>query len=94
MATVTVRVPTPLRGYTGGNAVLEAQGDDVGEIVRRLSQEHQGFGERVLNPAGEPRSFVNLFLGDENIRSLDGLQTPVRDGDVLSIVPAVAGGRP
>jgi molybdopterin converting factor small subunit len=94
MATVTVRVPTPLRSFTGGKAVVEAQGGDVGEVVRSLGDRHQGFGERVLDAEGEPRSFVNVFLGEENIRSLAGLQTPVHEGDVLSIIPAVAGGRP
>jgi molybdopterin converting factor small subunit len=94
MATVTVRIPAPLRSFTGGAGELEAVGATVGEVLSALGARHDGLTERVLAADGSPRSFVNLFLGQQDVRALAGLETPVREGDVLSIVPAVAGGRP
>ncbi len=92
MANVTVRIPTPLRGFTGGADSVAAQGATVGEAIRALCQGHQGLGERILDGTGELRSFVNLYLGSDNVRELQGLETRVEEGAVLSIVPAVAGG--
>ena len=94
MATVSIRIPTPLRSFTAGAHAVSIQGNTVGEVIGSLVNTHEGIGERIITPAGELRNFVNLFLGDRNIRNLSGMQTPVSDGDVLSIVPAVAGGRP
>lgn len=94
MAIVTVRIPTPLRGFTDGADRLEGQGGTVGEVIHALGREHQGLGERILNPDGSVRTFVNLFLDGRDIRALEGLDTRVADGQSLSIVPAVAGGRP
>lgn len=92
MAQVTVRIPTPLRGFTGGADRISVQGSTVAEIVQALDQAHEGIAERILDSQGQLRNFVNLFLGSHNIRDLNGLDTAVADGDVLSIVPAVAGG--
>ena len=94
MATVSIRIPTPLRSFTAGANEVSVQGNTVGDVIDTLARTHEGIGERIITPAGELRNFVNLFLGDRNIRNLSGMQTPVSDGDVLSIVPAVAGGRP
>ncbi|HXH03138.1 MAG TPA: molybdopterin-synthase adenylyltransferase MoeB [Candidatus Competibacteraceae bacterium] len=92
MATVIVRIPTPLRGFTGGADQVRVEGTSVGQVLAALTRDHPGLRERVLDGAGQPRQFVNLYLGSQNIRNLDGLDTPVAEGDVLSIVPAVAGG--
>jgi molybdopterin converting factor small subunit len=99
MATVSIRTPTPLRSFTAGAHAVSIQGNTVGDVIGTLINTHEGIGERIITPEGELRNFVNLFLGNHSIRNLNGLnlnglQTPVSDGNVLSIVPAVAGGRP
>jgi len=90
----TVRIPTPLRSFTGGADEVTVVGSTVGEVLSNLGTDHDGLLERVLDERGEVRHFVNLFLGGNDVRGLRGLQTPVGDGDVLSIIPAVAGGGP
>jgi molybdopterin converting factor small subunit len=89
---VTVRIPTPLRGVTGGKAAVVVEGGCVGEIVRSLDARYPGIGERVLDEGGRVRRFVNVFIDDEDIRFAQGLDTPVPDGATVSIIPAVAGG--
>ena len=89
---VTVRVPTQLRTLTGGTGEVAVDGATVGEVLKALDAAHAGFAERLFDDAGELRRFVNVFLADEDVRFLDGLATPVADGQTLSIVPAVAGG--
>jgi len=89
---VTVRIPTPLRTVTGGKAAVEVSGSTVGEVVKALDAAHPGIGERVLDESGQVRRFVNVFVDDEDIRFASGLDTPVREGAVVSLVPAVAGG--
>jgi molybdopterin synthase sulfur carrier subunit len=90
--TATVRIPTPLRPITGGNATVEVHGATVGEVVKNLEVAHPGIAERLLGDDGRIRRFVNVFVDDEDIRFADGLATPVRDGSTVSIIPAVAGG--
>lgn len=92
MSTVTIRIPTPLRAYTGGRDEVEVSGDTVAEALAALGAAHEGVLDRVLGPDGEARQFVNLFVGERNVRQLDGLGTRVQTGDVIAIVPAVAGG--
>lgn len=94
MSTVTVRIPTPLRPFTGGADQVRVTGRTVGEVLQALGAAHTGLRERVLNPHGELRNFVNVYRGGDNVRALEGLDTPVVDNDVISIVPAVAGGLP
>jgi molybdopterin synthase sulfur carrier subunit len=89
---VTVRVPTQLRSLTGGTAEVAATGSDVAEVIASLDSSHPGMAERLLDEQGNIRRFVNIFLGEEDVRFLDGLKTSVSEGEVLSIVPAVAGG--
>ena len=89
---VTVRIPTQLRPLVGGHNQVRAEGETVGEILKALDAAHPGFGERVFDDSGRLRRFVNIFLAEEDIRFLDGLETPVPTGATLSIVPAVAGG--
>jgi len=91
---VTILVPGPLRDLAGGKAELEAPGDTVGEVLRALAGAHPRLGERLLDEAGRMRRQVGVFLGDEEVRELGGLAAPVRDGDRIWLVPAVAGGAP
>jgi molybdopterin synthase sulfur carrier subunit len=88
----TVRIPTPLRKLTDGQAEVTVDGEDVRTVVRELDAAHPGIGDRLLDDDGELRRFVNVFVRDEDVRFQQGLDTPVGDGDVVSIVPAVAGG--
>ncbi len=89
---VTVRVPTQLRPLTGGAGEVQVSGTTVGEVLKAVDAAHPGIGERLFDDAGQLRRFVNVFVADEDVRFLDGLETPVADGQTLSIVPAVAGG--
>lgn len=88
---VTVRIPTPLRTLTAGMESVSVAGSTVGDVLNNLEAAHPGMKERLVDDKGV-RRFVNLYLGDEDIRFLDGLQTAVKAGDELSIVPAIAGG--
>lgn len=88
----TVRVPTQLRSLTGGSAELNIEGSTVGEVLKGIDAQHPGLGERIFDENGALRRFVNVFLADEDVRFLDGLETVVQQNQVISIVPAVAGG--
>lgn len=87
----TVRIPTPLRTLTGGQDEVKAPGGTVGEVIENLEKAHPGVRDRLLDEKGV-RRFVNIYVGDEDIRFLDGLKTPLKAGDQISIVPAIAGG--
>ncbi len=88
----TVRIPSPLRKHTGGAAQLEVEATDVRGVIAELEEAHPGLAERILDDDGDLRRFVNVFVRDEDVRYQDGLDTAVSEGDVVSIVPAVAGG--
>ena len=88
---VTVKIPTQLRAATSGEAEAELQGGTVGEVLDALYDRYGELRERISDD-GSLRRFVNVYLGGEDIRFLDGLQTPVSDGDEVTILPAVAGG--
>ena len=90
--TVTVRIPTPLRALTRGHEEVTAEGASVGEVVDDLEKSYPGIKSRLCDEKGEVRRFVNIFLADEDIRFMHGLRTPVKSGDSISIVPAIAGG--
>ena len=90
---VQVRVPTPLRRYTAGNGAVEADGATVAALVDDLDKRYPGMKDRICDEAGQVRRFVNIFVNGEDIRFLQQLSTPVKAGDELSIVPAIAGGR-
>lgn len=92
MSTVTVRIPTPLRPLTAGADTVRVEGETIDDVLKTLGTTHAGLLERIINPQGELRGFVNIYLGSDNVRSLDGLATSVSDDDVVSIVPAIAGG--
>lgn len=87
-----VRIPAQLRTLTGGAGELVIDGSTVGEVLKGLDAAHAGFAERIFDQDGGLRRFVNVFLDEEDVRFLDGLATPVTDGQTISIVPAVAGG--
>ena len=89
---VTVRIPTQLRPLAGGNSEVSTGGTTVAEVLKALEAAHPGFSDRLFDDTGRLRRFVNVFLADEDIRFLDGIDTAVPDGATLSIVPAVAGG--
>jgi molybdopterin synthase sulfur carrier subunit len=91
---VLVRIPTPLRRITNGQAQVELESTTVGELVKNLDASFPGFKERLLDENGELRYFVNLYLNGEDVRFLQGLETAINAGDEVSIVPAVAGGSP
>jgi len=88
---IEVRIPTILRTYTGGAKSVEGKGETLGELFDDLDSRHQGLRERLVGDAGL-RRFVNVYLNDEDVRFLGGLQTPVADGDTVTVLPAVAGG--
>ena len=92
MSRVIVRIPTPLRGFAGGQAEISAAGATVGAVMSTIGADYPELSERVMKADGQPREFVNLYLGSDNVRALNGMDTRVGDGDILSILPAVAGG--
>jgi molybdopterin converting factor small subunit len=88
---VKVQIPTPLRQHTEGKAVVEVAGGTVKAVLDGLGQAYPGITARLFEN-GQVRRFVNLYLNEEDVRYLDNLATPVKDGDELAIIPAVAGG--
>ncbi len=90
---VTLRVPTVLRRLTEGRDELEAEGATIAELLETVGRRHDGFRGKVLTEGGTLRPFLNVFVNGEDIRFGEGLETPVRDGDEVSIVPSVAGGQ-
>jgi MoaD family protein len=88
----TVRIPTPLRKLTDGKEEVTASGGTVGEVIADLEKSFPGIKARICDEEGKVRRFVNIFANDEDIRFLSNLETPVKDTDEVSIVPAIAGG--
>ena len=88
---VIVRIPTPLRSLTKGEEQVSVEGGTVRAVIDSLERAHPGLRERLLDDKGI-RRFVNVYLGDEDVRFLEGLDTPLKSGDELSIIPAIAGG--
>ncbi len=93
MAAVKVRIPTPLRKITNDQEEVEAQGGNISEIIADLEANYPGLKERICEDDGTLRRFVNLYLNDEDIRFKENMETALSDGDELSIIPAIAGGR-
>ena len=89
---VTVRVPTILRSYTGGAAEVSADGATLAEVIDSLDAAYPGIKARVVDDDGRLRRFVNVYVGEEDVRFADGLATEVRPGSEVSVIPAVAGG--
>jgi len=87
-----VKIPTPLRQYTGGDAEIEVGGQTAGETLGNLATEYPDLKQHLYTGDGKLRSFVNVYKGDEDIRYLDGQDTEVSEDDELSIIPSIAGG--
>jgi molybdopterin synthase sulfur carrier subunit len=88
----TIRIPTPMRKLTNDQELVEATGANIGELIESLDKTFPGLKERLCDDKGNVRRFVNIFLNDEDIRFLDDKATAVKEGDEVSIVPAIAGG--
>ncbi|MCY4486393.1 MAG: MoaD/ThiS family protein [Deltaproteobacteria bacterium] len=90
---VRVRVPTPLRKFTQGSDEVDVNGDTVQAMLEDLEQKHPGIKERIMDEGGKVRRFVNVYVNGDDIRFLQNVDTALKDGDSISIVPAIAGGR-
>ena len=92
MSRSIIRIPSPLRPYTGGAGEIPVEGATVAEALAELVRSYAGLAGRILDAKGTVRPFVNVFVGETNVRTTGGLDTPLESGSVVSIVPAVAGG--
>ena len=92
MSKIKVRIPSPLRTYTNGADIVEATGASVGEVLNGLKTSASGIETRLFKGPNQLNRFVNVYVNEEDIRFLKNLETPVKDGDEISIVPAIAGG--
>ena len=90
---VSVRIPTPLRKFTDGKNEVEASGNTVIEVVDNLEANFPGIKEKLCDESGKLRKFLNIYLNDEDIRFMDSLDTELKEGDSLALIPAIAGGR-
>ena len=90
--TIAVKIPTILRTYTGGEKLVEAKGDTLAALIDNLDASHAGIKGRLITEDGSLHRFVNVYVNDEDVRFTGSLQTPVNDGDTVTILPAVAGG--
>ena len=89
---VTVTIPTALRPQVGDQAIIDVPGGTVGEVLGTLKRQYPEFGQRLYKSDDELNRFINVYVNDEDIRFLENLDTPLKGGDELSIVPAIAGG--
>lgn len=89
---VKVLIPTPLQKFTDNQATIECSGSNVAELIDALESSCPGIKSRLCDESGQPRRFLNFYVNEEDIRFLEGTDTPIKDGDEVSIVPAVAGG--
>ncbi len=89
---VHVRIPAPLKKLAGEQDVIKSQGETVGEVLQWLTDAYPGLKERLRDEKGEVRRFINIYVNDEDIRFIQNLKTPLKEGDRISIIPAIAGG--
>src|SRR5579859_6408334 len=89
---VTITIPTALRQYSGGRAAVETTAGPIGVLLAQVVEHYPDLGKQLYNDQGQLRSFVNIYVGDEDIRHLQGIETAVPDGETVSIIPAIAGG--
>ncbi len=89
----TVLIPTPLRRLTGGQSKVVVECSDIGGLLSALDAQFPGVSEKILDGSGDVKRFINVFVNDDEIRNLQGLATPLKESDKVSIVPAMAGGR-
>lgn len=90
---IVVRIPTPLRRLTNGQDKVDVEGDSLGGVIDAMNEQHPGIRERICDDEGQLRNFVNVYVNGEDVRFLQGMETPMSAGDEVSVVPAVAGGR-
>jgi sulfur-carrier protein len=89
---VSVRIPTPLRKLTNDEELVTVEAETIGDAISELQTKYPGIQERLMDENGEVRRFVNIYLNEEDIRFLENKATPIKDGDEVSIIPAIAGG--
>ena len=89
---IVVRIPTPLRRLTDGQDKVDVDGDSLGGVIDAMNEQYPGIRERICDDQGQLRNFVNVYINGEDVRFLQGLETPTSAGDEVSVVPAVAGG--
>ena len=89
---IVVRIPTPLRRLTNGQDKVDVDGDNLGGVIDTMNEQYPGIRERICDDQGQLRNFVNVYVNGEDVRFLQGLETPTSAGDEVSVVPAVAGG--
>ena len=87
-----LRIPTPLRAYTGGNSEVNVSGSNISEALTDLTSQYPTIKPHLFNDGGELRPFVNLFVGEHNIKDLQGVNTPIKDGEKIMLIPSIAGG--
>jgi sulfur-carrier protein len=89
----TVLIPTPLRRLTGGQSKVVAPGNDISAVLQSVDEQYPGFNQKLIDDDGNVKRFINVFVNNDEIRSLQGMETPVSNDDRISIVPAMAGGQ-
>ncbi|MCI0549333.1 MAG: MoaD/ThiS family protein [Anaerolineae bacterium] len=87
-----LRIPTPLRSYTSGQSEVNVNGENISDALSDLTTQYPTIKPHIFNDGGELRPFVNLFVGENNIKDLQGVETPIKDGDRLVLIPSIAGG--
>jgi molybdopterin converting factor small subunit len=87
-----LRIPTPLRAYTNGKSEVKVSGSKISEALTDLTNQYPALKPHLFNDGGELRPFVNLFVGEHNIKDLQGVDTPIKDGDKIMLIPSIAGG--
>ena len=90
--TIKVRIPTPLMKLTDNQSEVSAEGETISDIINNLESQFNGIKDRICEENGSPRRFINIYINEEDIRFLEGEKTAVKDGDEVSIIPAIAGG--
>ena len=90
--TIKVRIPTPLMKLTDNQSEVSAKGETISDIINNLESQFNGIRDRICEESGSPRRFINIYINEEDIRFLEGEMTSVKDGDEISIIPAIAGG--
>jgi len=90
--TIKVRIPTPLMKLTDNQSEVSAEGETISDIINNLENQFNGIKDRICEENGAPRRFINIYINEEDIRFLEGEKTTVKDGDEISIIPAIAGG--
>ena len=92
MSSVTVKIPTPLRPLTGGKSEVKIEGATVGEVLQKMDSQFKGFGDRILDEGKAVKRFINVYVNEDNIKDKNELDTVVKNGDTISILPSIAGG--